>query len=173
MNEHMVDRIYLIGFMGAGKSTIGKKLARELGYQFIDLDDFFEERFKLSIPAFFNKYGETLFRKLEHERLLKTFDMKGVVIATGGGAPCHLGGIEEINKNGFSIYLDMPPKAIAQRLLSASRKRPLIDGKAGDELTRFIEKKLMERLTYYQQAHIIMDGLHVDVKELGARLRSV
>lgn len=162
----MTERIYLIGFMGAGKSTVGKKLAAALGYRFLDLDDFFEEHYKINIQTFFEKYGEKLFRSLEHERLLKTFDMKEVVIATGGGAPCYLDSIDEINKNGISVYLEMTPATIASRLLSASRKRPLIEGKSGDELTSYIDKKLEERRDCYKKAHHTIDGIDIDIKEL-------
>jgi len=162
----MKDRIYLIGFMGAGKTTVGKKLASVLGYGFIDLDDYFEERYKIDIQGFFDKYGESLFRILEHERLLKTFDLKDVVVATGGGTPCYLNSIEEINNNGVSVYLEMAPAGIASRLINAVRKRPLIEGKTGDELINYIKKKLDDRLTYYEKAQLTIDGMDVDIKEL-------
>lgn len=162
----MKERIYLIGFMGAGKTTVGKKLAAELGYRFLDLDDYFEERYKIDIHTFFDKYGESLFRSLEHERLMKTFDMKNVVIATGGGTPCYLDSMEKINKNGTSIYLEMMPKAIVSRLADAARKRPLVEGKSGNELLEYIENKLEERLEFYKKALFIVDGLDVDVKKL-------
>lgn len=162
----MRERIYLIGFMAAGKTTIGRKLAAALGYQFVDLDDYFEERYKVDIHTFFDKYGEQLFRSLEHERLHKTFDMKHVVIATGGGTPCYLNSMEEINKNGTSIYLEMTPKAIASRLADAARKRPLVAGKSGDELILYIENKLNERIPFYKQAHFIIDGLDVDLNKI-------
>ncbi len=162
----MKDRIYLIGFMGAGKTTVGKKLARALDYQFVDLDDYFEAHYKIDIQGFFDKYGEALFRDLEHERLLKTFEMKKVVVATGGGTPCYQDSIEEINQNGISVYLKMTPAAIAGRLENAARKRPLIEKKDGAELVRYIEEKLEERSVHYEKARVIMDGLDVDISAL-------
>ncbi|MBE0651093.1 MAG: shikimate kinase [Bacteroidales bacterium] len=162
----MKDRIYLIGFMGAGKTTVGKKLADVLGYQFIDLDDYFEEHYKIDIQGFFDKYGEELFRNLEYERLLKTFEMKNVVVATGGGTPCYHDSIDEINKNGVSVYLEMTPAAIADRLINAVKKRPLLEGRTGDELIKYIETKLDERLAYYEKAHLTVDGVGVDLKKL-------
>jgi len=162
----MKKRIYLVGFMAAGKTTVGRKLAAELGYRFLDLDDYFEERYKIDIHTFFDKYGEKLFRSLEHERLMKTFDMKDVVVATGGGTPCYLNSMEEINKNGISVYLEMTPQAIAGRLINSAKKRPLVEGKSGEELIRYIEEKLEERIHYYQKAQLIISGLDVNVPEL-------
>jgi shikimate kinase len=162
----LVNRIYLVGFMGVGKTTVGKKLARQLGYRFVDLDDFFEERYKIEIHQFFKKYDEPLFRQLEHERLIKTFEMQNVVVATGGGTPCHWDGVQEINRNGLSVFLDMPPEAIANRLMHAKRKRPLILGKSSEELIRFIKSKLDERMACYAQSHLRVDALNTDLKEL-------
>ncbi len=168
----MEERIYLIGFMGVGKTTVGKKLAQQLGYSFVDLDDFFEEKFKIEIHDFFSKYDEQLFRKLEHDRLLKTFDMHGVVVSTGGGTPCYHHGIEDINRHGLSVFLDMPPAAIAHRLLHARQKRPLVMGKTGKELTLFIENKLAERLTCYEKAHLKTKALHVNIAALAGEIRA-
>ncbi len=167
----MKERIYLVGFMGVGKTTVGKKLARRLGYRFVDMDDFFEEKFKIEIHQFFNKYDEPLFRKLEHDRLKKTFEMEGVVVSTGGGTPCHHHGIEEINRHGLSIFLEMPPAAIAYRLLHARRKRPLVMGKTGEMLTQYIEEKLTERLSCYEKADIKVNAVDVDVAALAEEIK--
>ena len=162
----MVSRIYLIGFMGVGKSTVGKKLARRLGYRFVDLDDFFEEKYRIEIHQFFQKYDEPLFRQLEHEGLIKTFEMQNVVVATGGGTPCHWDGVQEMNRHGLSIFLEMPPKVIADRLMHAKRKRPLILGKNEAELIRFIDSKQNERMDCYSQAHLRVNAVNLDLKEL-------
>ncbi len=166
----MKERIYLVGFMGVGKTTVGKKLARYLGYHFVDMDDFFEEKFKIEIHQFFEKYDEPLFRKLEYDRLKKTFEMEGVVVATGGGTPCHHHGMDEINRYGLSVFLDMTPPAIAHRLLHAKRKRPLVTGKSGAVLTKFIEEKLAERLNCYQKADIQVNAMQLDVPALAGKI---
>ena len=87
-------KIYLVGFMAVGKSTIGKKLAEMLGYTSLDLDDVFEEKYKITIKTFFNKYDEDLFRNLEAELLKTTFEMDDIVISTGGGTACFFNNID-------------------------------------------------------------------------------
>lgn len=168
----MEKRIYLIGFMGVGKSTIGKKLARHLGYRFVDLDDFFEAKFKIEIAQFFNKYDEPLFRKLEHDRLKKTFEMEDVVVSTGGGTPCHYHGVEEINSHGLSVFLEMSPLSLANRLLHAHRKRPLLEGKSNAQLIDFISQKLSERMSCYEKAAMKVDAMNLKIAALAAEIKA-
>lgn len=152
--------------MGVGKSTVGKKLANHLGYEFIDLDDIFEQKYKISIDSFFNKYDEELFRKMEHEMLLETFSKQNAVISTGGGTPCFHNAMEKINSTGLSIYIKMTPSAIAHRLFTSKRKRPLVEGIPKEELKNFIKDKLKDRETIYKQARLHIDGIDVNVLEL-------
>ena len=157
--------------MGVGKSTIGKKLARELGYRFVDLDDLFEKKYKIRIDDFFGKYDEELFRKLEHEVLTGTFPKEKVVVATGGGTPCFFDAMEKINRHGTSVYLEMAPAAIAHRLIHAKKPRPLIKDKTGGELSALIAQKLKERTPFYQQAHLTVDALNINISELAGLLK--
>jgi len=152
--------------MGVGKSTIGKKLARHLNFEFIDLDDIFEQKYKISIDSFFNKYDEELFRKLEHDMLLETFLKTNAVISTGGGTPCYHNAMEKINNVGYSVYINMPPAAIAHRLSTAKKKRPLIEGIPKEELLDVINEKLSGRHPIYKKAHLQVNGIEVDIKEL-------
>lgn len=156
--------------MGVGKSTVGKKLANHLGYEFIDLDDIFEQKYKISIDSFFNKYDEELFRKMEHEMLLETFSKQNAVISTGGGTPCFHNAMEKINSTGLSIYIKMAPSAIANRLSTSKRKRPLVEGIPKEELKNFIKDKLKDRETIYKQARLHIDGLDVDLPKLAKRI---
>lgn len=158
--------IYLIGFMGVGKSTIGKKLARRLSLKFIDLDALFEQRYKVNIAAFFEKYGEGLFRKFEYELLQSTYEMCDVVIATGGGTPCYQNAVSEMVKQGLVVFMRMPAKALGVRLMNAKRQRPLILGKSQEELCAFISTKLDERQVFYEQAHLVADALNFDIEKL-------
>jgi shikimate kinase len=93
--------------MGAGKTTVGKKLARKLGYTFYDIDKAFEHKYKTSVDLFFRKYGEEVFRQLEHELLVSTFTFNNTVISTGGGTPCFNNGMELINQHGVSLYIKL------------------------------------------------------------------
>jgi shikimate kinase len=156
--------------MGVGKSTIGKKLAKYLDFEFIDLDDIFEQKYKISIDSFFNKYDEELFRKLEHDMLLETFLKKNAVISTGGGTPCYHNAMEKINSVGYSIYIKMPPSTIAHRLSTAKKKRPLIEGIPKEALKDVIKEKLSVRHPVYKLAHLHINGIEVDIKELAETL---
>lgn len=156
-------RIYLIGFMGVGKSTVGKKLATKLGWKFIDTDSVFEKKYRLSINTFFDKYGEDLFRKLENEILQSTFELNNYVISTGGGTPCFQGAMQQINDNGISVYLEMNDKAIISRLINSKQKRPLVMNKSNEELIEFVSSKLKERQPCYSQAVITSPAISIDI----------
>ncbi len=152
--------------MGVGKSTVGKKLATKLGYNFVDTDKVFEKKYKINISTFFNKYGEELFRKLENEILLSTSVLHNSVISTGGGLPCFHNGMSAINSMGVSIYLEMNIKAIHNRLSASKQKRPLLQKLNETELINFIEEKLNERIPYYTKADISISALSINIDEL-------
>lgn len=151
--------IFLIGYMGSGKTSIGKKLARKLGYTFIDLDEYIEKQAHKSISEIFSQYGEEYFRKIEAKHL-KTIaqDQKNCIISTGGGAPCFHNNMELMGSAGYSIYLKLSPKSLQFRLASSKSKRPLITGKTDKELLDFIVTHLQEREEFYNKAHIIIKG---------------
>jgi len=164
--------IYLIGYMGSGKSTIGKKLAARLGYDFIDLDKMIEHKYKISIPDLFSRYDEGAFRKLEKETLHETFKLKSKVISTGGGTPCFYNNMDLINKNGLSVYLKMHPKSLYERLIKSKKKRPLIADKPPDEILNHITKHLSEREFYYNQSKMTFKGENLDIKELKKSIKN-
>ncbi len=158
--------------MGVGKSTIGKKLAHKLGYDFLDLDAVFEKKFKITIGDFFSKYDESLFRNLEQGELKNTFLSKNIVVATGGGTACFMDSMDAMNKNGLSIYLEMSPGALANRLSHAKKKRPLLQGLGEAELLVFITDKLNDREAYYKQAQWTINALNIDIKALAERIQT-
>lgn len=153
-----MNRIFLIGFMGCGKSTVGRNLARALNWKFIDLDQFIQEQEGLSITEIFNQQGEEVFRLLEKNALEKAATLENVVIATGGGAPCHHNNLERMKESGLTIYLKLEPEGLLERLLAARKSRPLIANKSDDELLLFIREKLAEREPFYNQASVIADA---------------
>jgi len=158
--------IYLIGFMGSGKTTVGKKLASKLNFDFVDLDLYLEEKYKITIPDIFDRFDEDVFRKIEHETLLDTKSFQNTVISTGGGTPCFYNNMEIINTNGTSVYLKLHPKSIQRRLLESKKKRPLVMNKTEDEIFDFIELKLEEREHYYKQANFTIKAENLEISEL-------
>lgn len=159
-------QIFIIGYMYCGKSTIGKKLARALGYDFVDTDDLFEERYHISIPQFFEKYSEKLFRELERDVLLSTFNLKQTVISTGGGTACSTENINYIKQNGISVFLESDIDTIMSRLRFSQKERPVLNRIPEKELQTFIQNQLAERTIFYQQADIIFPAKNVNIESL-------
>jgi shikimate kinase len=150
-------RIYLIGFMGCGKTTFGKKLANKLEYKFLDLDKKIEKLEKQSIANTFSEKGEEYFRQLEADVLRSTILYKNAVISCGGGTPCLHNNMQWMNSRGITIYLKTSAEHLTGRLKTRKEKRPLIATMSDDELWDFVSIKLPEREKYYLQAQIIAD----------------
>jgi len=162
----MPKPIFLIGYMGSGKTTLGKKLANRLELPFIDTDEEIVKQIGMSITDYFGQHGEDAFRELERKQLRKFAD-NAAVISTGGGAPCFFDNMEWIKTNGYAVYLQMSPKALFDRLSQSKlHKRPILIGKSPEELRLFIEEKLTEREPYYTQAHLTIDQLNTSVETL-------
>ena len=168
----MDSRIFLIGFMGSGKSTAGEKLARRIGYRYVDMDQLIEEISGMRIPGIFKELGEPMFRKWEHDILLELCSQDQVVVSTGGGAPCHGDQIGIMNSHGCTVYLKMTPVALKDRLIHSSTDRPLIRDKSEKELLQFIKDLLAERAAYYEQAKIQVNGADLDMDRLVDRIGS-
>ena len=166
----MHSRIFLIGFMGSGKSTLGKRLARKIGYQHVDMDQLIEETAGMTIPGIFSEHGEEVFRKWEHDILMELCKREKVVISSGGGAPCHNDLIGIMNRQGTTIYIELPPQVLQDRLLHSRTERPLIKGKSDSELLNYIREKLKEREPFYRKAHHIIDGTTLKSEDLAALL---
>jgi len=157
--------------MGAGKSTVGKRLARKLGKRFVDLDEAFEAKFRYSIPRFFDHFGEVRFREFEKQCLHDIIEKEDdAVISTGGGTACFHDNIDLMNRNGITIYLKMHPKSIAHRLNRARRLRPVVRDINNDGMQKFVEEQLDEREPFYDQAQIIVKGESLDLDMLVAEL---
>lgn len=153
--------IFLTGFMGCGKTTLGKKLASKLNWPFIDLDAVLEQQAGVAIAEYFSTHGEDAFRQLESS-VLKEFDYPAdAIVSTGGGLPCFFDNVAWMNAHGHTVYIRLTPKALASRLENNKEDRPLLRHKHGDELVSFIESKLAEREPFYTQAEHIAEGLNI------------
>ena len=147
-----MTRILLIGYMGAGKTTLGRALAQALDLQFIDLDQYIEERFRKTISQIFSEKGEEEFRLIEQRMLHEVAEFENVVISTGGGTPCFFDNIDYMNAQGLTVYLEVPLERLYTRLSIARNKRPLIKDKNDEELRRFIAEQTAKRHPYYSKA---------------------
>jgi shikimate kinase len=163
--------VFLIGFMGSGKSTTGRQLARKLGYGFLDTDARIAEQYGMSINEIFETLGEARFRETESRLLEYIIERRNLVISTGGGLPCYGRNMEIIRQNGVSVYLRISPADLYLRLSAGRQKRPLIRDLSGEDLRSFIEKKLSEREIYYEKADYTVDGINTDVRSLAEMLR--
>ena len=159
-------KIYLIGYMSSGKSTLGRTLANRLQHKFIDIDEAFETKYKISINDFFVKFGEEKFRELEHQLLLSFANLEDTIISTGGGTPCYYNNIDIINKNGISIYLKLHPKSIISRLKASKKQRPLIKDMDNQTFEDYIEKHLISREIFYNKAQYIIKSENLTINEL-------
>lgn len=159
--------ISLMGYMGSGKSTIGKELAKTFNYKFIDLDDYIEASENQSISEIFKNGGEIKFRKLERFYLLEILEEeKNAVIALGGGTPVYYDNIDKINEHSFSFYLRMTPPELFERLVKEKDSRPMIAHIDDNELTEYIAKHLFERRNYYEQSKFTIDLKDKSVKQI-------
>lgn len=149
-------KIFLVGFMGSGKSSIGKRLAELIGFNFIDTDHFIEDKYNLSVEQIFAELGEDEFRKAEHNVLNETEHLNYTVIATGGGMPCFNDNMNNMLKQGNVVYLKTSPKTLVTRLAYSRTKRPLIEGMSKKELQEYVEKRLEEREPFYNMANVTM-----------------
>lgn len=151
-------KYYLVGYMYSGKSTFGRRLAEEKGLDFLDLDRAFEARYHYTVPRFFDTFGETAFRQLETQMLHSTADLDNIVIATGGGTPCHSGNMDFILAHGTAVYLRMTVDALVARALRSRNPRPILHGMPEEQLRPRIEAQLKEREGIYLRAPIVIDG---------------
>lgn len=162
----MHSRIFLIGFMGSGKSTLGSRLAGKIGYRHVDMDHLIEETAEMSVPGIFSEHGEAVFRKWEQDILEELCSREQIVVSTGGGAPCHNNLMEVMNLNGATVYIRLDPKTLQERLIRSRTERPLIRGKSPEQLMEFIRVKLKEREPFYLKAQYVVNGISLPVEEL-------
>ena len=152
-----MTRIILIGYMGAGKTTIGKALSKELGIIFYDLDWYIENRMRKTVSQIFAERGEEGFRKIEYNMLHEVAEFEDVIISCGGGTPCFFDNMDYLNQQGQVVYLKAEPEVLYKHLLMAKVERPLIKGKSQEELLTFISEQLKRREPFYSKARYTLD----------------
>lgn len=146
--------IFIVGYMACGKTTFGRALAEALGYEFIDLDFYIEQRFRKPVRQIFAEHGENEFRRMEAVMLREAGEFEDVVVACGGGTPCHNDNMEYMNSRGLTVWLQASVERTVERLLRAVGKRPITAGIPAEELPSFVESHLAERKSYYSKAKV-------------------
>ena len=150
-------RIILIGYMGSGKTTVGKALSKETGMMFYDLDWYIESRMRKTVAQIFAETGEDGFRKIEHNMLHEVAEFENVIISCGGGTPCFFDNIDYINQQGEVVYLKATPEVLYRHLLMGKVERPLIKNKTPEELIAYITEQVAKREEFYNKARYTLD----------------
>lgn len=156
--------IFLIGYMGCGKTTLGEELARQMGLRYIDLDDYIEVRQGMTITEIFDEMGEGHFRELEADALRDVAAMTDVIVGSGGGTPCHGDNMALMNRSGVTIWLTTSPERITARLLLPDQKakRPKVASLPDEAVLSLVEKELEVRTPYYAQAQLQFDSTDIE-----------
>lgn len=167
-------KVFLIGFMASGKSTVGEELANVLGYKFVDLDEYIEKKYKKSVKVMFELNGEDYFRRVENEALVDVSQIDdNIIVASGGGTSCFYNSVEFMNKVGLTIYLRVEVSELLSRLIESKKDRPLLWGKSKEELNNYIIRVLDERKRYYEKAKITVQMDKVNINQLANTIRSL
>lgn len=154
--------IFIIGYMGCGKTTFGRALAAATGLQFIDLDQYIEQRQHATVRQIFDLHGESGFRKIERDLLHEVADFEDCIISCGGGTPCFFDNISHMKSKGTTLWLKANEDVLLERLVRKREKRPLLAGKTDEEIRELIGRQLEQRSPYYSQASIIWEGNTLD-----------
>ena len=149
-----MKRVFLVGYMGVGKTTIGKLLSKELDVEFIDLDKYIEHSYRKTIQEIFAQKGEAKFRIIEREMLREVATFHNVLISTGGGTPCFFNNMDVMNQQGVTVYVKASVDQLMSRLLASKNVRPIIHNKSPEELKEFVTAHLAEREVYYSKAKL-------------------
>ena len=165
-----IDTIFLLGYMGAGKTLIGRSLSKKLGFKFYDLDNYIEQIEGKKVSDIFNEKNEVYFRKIENKYLQElSLKKEKKIISTGGGTPCFKNNLEIIqtSSNSISVYLKANIETLVKRLLHSIEKRPIISHlKKEDELKEFITKHLFERSFYYEKSDVKIKTDDIELKDI-------
>ncbi len=167
-------KVFILGYMASGKTTIGRKLAKELRLDFIDLDEFIESRENKSISEIFTEGGEALFRGVEMKYLREVIALEpDALISTGGGTPCFYDNIKDMNDAGLTVFFEMDAKSVTFRLMNSKGDRPIVNNVSEGELLEFVEQQMEERKYYYSEAQMTVNALGFNpskIKDLAQKI---
>lgn len=152
-----MDRIIIMGYMGSGKTTLGKALSKDLDMPFYDLDWYIESRMRKTIKQLFEERGEEGFRQIEYRMLHEVAEFEHVILSCGGGTPCFFDNIDYMNRQGETVFLKASPEVLYGHLKMGRTVRPLLLGKTPEEVKAFIRTQLKEREPFYTQAKLTLD----------------
>ncbi len=155
-------RIAFVGFMGAGKTSYGKKIAQLLNLDFIDLDTYIEQKHKSSISYIFELVGQDGFRKIENKILQEVLEKDNYVLSVGGGTPCFFDNMELLNDKTTTVFLKVSAEKLAERLKNRRGRRPLLQGLSDDEFKLFVQSELIQRNKFYNKANIIIEAENIN-----------
>lgn len=165
-------KIFLIGFMGSGKSYWARHLSESMELPLLDMDEEIEKKTGLHITEIFSQQGEMYFRTLEHELLKVFIQQDPLLLSCGGGLPCFNDNMSLMNEHGLTIWLDPPVEIMVERLKRKKYKRPLLKDLDDEQLTEYVIKKLSERTAFYSQAQLIINPLDYSVESLTQKIIS-
>ncbi len=169
-----MQRIILIGYMGAGKTTVGRELAKELGLMFYDLDWYITSRMRRTVAQLFEEHGEDGFRQIERNMLHEVAEFENIVLSCGGGTPCFFDNMDYMNQKGDTVYLKATPEVLYAHLKMGKGVRPLLLNKTPEQVEAFVKTQLKEREPFYTKAKHTFDvslldnseKIHVSVKNI-------
>ena len=169
--------IVLLGYMCAGKTTVGRALAKQLGRTFYDLDWYIEERFRKRVPEIFAEEGEAKFRDMERRMLHEVAEFENIVLSCGGGTPCFFDNMDYMNSVAETFYIKATPETLCRHLAISKGERPLLKGKTDEELREFVTAQLAERAPFYEKAMHTVDVTVLDtfdkVNDIAARIERI
>jgi shikimate kinase len=152
------DKVFLVGFMGCGKTTLGRRLATNFNWGFIDLDEYIEFKEGMSVYDIFKKRGEDYFREVESKALKEFEQLSNVIVSCGGGTACFNDNMKLINSMGTSVYMKLSTEDLAMRLAMDRKDRPLVAELSDNDLYTYVSLELPQREEFYYRADIILNG---------------
>jgi len=158
-------RIFLLGFMGAGKTTLGRAFAKAMNMDFIDLDYYIEARYRKTVRQIFEERGEDGFRQIERNLLHEAAEFEDVIVSLGGGTPCFFDNMDYMNGQGLTVYLECSPEVLVRRLKLGKDKRPLLKDKSDEQLMDYVVETMKQRAAFYEKAQLRMNGARLESKK--------